>query len=119
MLKKIIFTSIAVLMLVSGIVACAQKPEAPGAIVVRAVSPFGMSNPLSVGHRNLLKIGNDIGQGKVVFQDLGGPEVYPPSEQLYQHQNQSLWKATSLSCLEHLWFCSFLQSSQYSLTLPD
>jgi TRAP-type C4-dicarboxylate transport system substrate-binding protein len=51
-------------------------------ITVRSLRPFPWDNPMSVTYREMIKLGNEMGKGRVVFKDIGGSEVYPAFKQL-------------------------------------
>jgi TRAP-type transport system periplasmic protein len=51
-------------------------------ITVRCLRPFPWDNPMSVTYREMIKLGNEMGKGRVVFKDIGGSEVYPAFKQL-------------------------------------
>lgn len=91
MSKKVLFmvSIIGLLLLVLPFLEACAKPApaptpAPAAktITVRALRPFPIDNNMSSTYRRQIELGNQMGQGKVVFKDMGGAEVYATGQQL-------------------------------------
>ena len=92
--KKIILVSVSVLCLVLMLAvvlmtgACKApeakvvEPEAPEVIEVRGIHPFPYDHLLSWTYREIGDRINEMGQGRLIFTDLGGGEVAPAFEQL-------------------------------------
>ncbi|MBI4285233.1 MAG: TRAP transporter substrate-binding protein DctP [Chloroflexi bacterium] len=51
-------------------------------VTVKMLRPFPLDNILAIPHRWLTNEGNKMGEGKLVFKDVGGTEVAPAANQL-------------------------------------
>jgi TRAP-type C4-dicarboxylate transport system substrate-binding protein len=71
-----------IIMVVGGLVILPAAKAVAETITVRCLRPFPWDNPMSVTYREMIKLGNEMGKGRVIFKDIGGSEVYPAFKQL-------------------------------------
>ena len=73
---------ILVVVFAASLLLSACTPSAPEVITIRALRPFPWDVPNTINYRELIEVGNQMGQGRIVFKDMGGSELYPAFEQL-------------------------------------
>lgn len=79
--KTLVLLGSICLILVAIPLAAACAPAATEVITVRMIRPFPYDNDMSASYRMHLERGNEMGEGSLIFKDLGGPEVFPTFEQ--------------------------------------